>query len=555
MGLSIYTYVDCHAIDDERWEAVYLTSLQLLEQFPGPLARRIHEDVGRFQRLVVTKNIVRGVDSPEERWEVDRELGSGRSAEPFVLYRHLDYYRKRIEYFRGKPRETTGDILRPPVRGDGKEPEWYDVGGYEVFNSKTQGYPYHYAVLAVGMLLESSFPRHALVRGDITRRQAEQTAEWATAVLGRRMALPVIVDGPRLWKRLIEAFPASDPLDTIQRFRMLLVGDDEAALRALDEGHADPQAVRRVYLQELDRYHTLNQHGAQALIRAVCNADGDLARAIDWVCGPRDAATEQDPDKQSTTGRFQPEELLKALCDSFITVPLYEREVLQSFRLPPDSLTNIEEMIGQILLMMSGMPTAVDWYLDEEQLLAEFVRRWPEREQELAHVLRESLEKVDRLREQLRQVSERLEELADELSDKEAVWEASAEGQDFQPAAEFIHAEILRQHENVADLEDAVRELGQQLQPALRKNDELRKSLEGSDRRRTLDQLYHASFENGIALPEEIWQEIDRLRDLEVLHVLLLLMMCPEREIGFWRSRQRLLESPDLWPLLTGRTP
>jgi hypothetical protein len=261
------------------------------------------------------------------------------------------------------------------------------------------------------------------------------------------------------------------------------------------------------------------------------------------------------PRAQSTTGRFQPEELLKALCDSFITVPLYEREVLQSFRLPPDSLTNIEEMIGQILLMMSGMPTAVDWYLDEEQLLAEFVRRWPEREQELAHALRESLEKVDRIREQLRQVSERLEELADELSDKEAVWEASAEGQDFQPAAEFIHAEILRQRETFADLEDAVRELGQQLQPALRKNDELRKSLEGSDRRRTLDHLYHASFENGIALPEEIWQEIDRLRDLEVLHVLLLLMMCPEREIGFWRSRQRLLESPDLWPLLTGRTP
>jgi uncharacterized coiled-coil DUF342 family protein len=218
-------------------------------------------------------------------------------------------------------------------------------------------------------------------------------------------------------------------------------------------------------------------------------------------------------------------------------------------------LANIEEMFVHILLMMSGMPTAVDWYLDEEQLLAEFVRRWPEREKELAHALQESLEEVHSLGEQLRQVTERLEELADELSKTEPVWETSAEGQDFQPAAEFLRAEILRQRESFADLEGTVRELGRQLRPALRKNDELRKSLESGDRRKTLNHLYHASFDNGIELPEEIWQKIDRLRDLEVLHILLLLMMSPQREMGFWRCRQRLLESPDLWPLLTGRTP
>ena len=47
-GLSICLHVDCHAIDNERWEAAYLTSLQLLKQFPGPLARCVRQDVGRF---------------------------------------------------------------------------------------------------------------------------------------------------------------------------------------------------------------------------------------------------------------------------------------------------------------------------------------------------------------------------------------------------------------------------------------------------------------------------------------------------------------------------
>ncbi|MGM0486859.1 MAG: hypothetical protein ACQESR_08885 [Planctomycetota bacterium] len=313
MGLSIYLHVNCHAIDDERWEVAYLTSLQLLEQFPGPLAGRICEDVGRFHRLVVTKNIVHDVDLPEE--------------------------------------------------------------------------------------------------------------------------------------------------------------------------------------------------------------------------------------------------LLKTLCDSFITVPLYERQSLDLYQFPPDSLTNIEEMFGHLLLMMSGMPAAIDWYLDEEELLAEFVRRWPEREQELADTLRESLEKAESTREQMRQVTEQLDELAGELEGTEPVSAAPSDGGEVEPTAEFIRAEILRQRENVAELEDTVPELGRQMQTALRANDQLRTSLEGSDRRNTLDRIYQVSFRNGIELPEDIWQKIDGLQDLRVLRVLLLLMMCPEREMGFWRGRQQLLQSPDLWPLLTGRPP
>ena len=145
MGLSIYLHVDCHAIDDERWEAAYLTSLQLLEQFPGPLARCVREDMGRFQRLVITKDIVRDIGSPEEHWEIDRELGSGRSAEPCSLYRHLTHYRDEMTKWRREAPETTGDILRLRSTEDEEETDWYEVGGYRVFDGKTQGYPYHYA--------------------------------------------------------------------------------------------------------------------------------------------------------------------------------------------------------------------------------------------------------------------------------------------------------------------------------------------------------------------------------------------------------------------------
>jgi hypothetical protein len=169
--------------------------------------------------------------------------------------------------------------------------------------------------------------------------------------------LPLIADGPRLWKRVTETVPSSAPLDhAVRRFRALFVERNADALRVLDEYCSDPLAVRRVYLRELDRYHSLNQRGASALIRAVCNVDGDLTRAIDWACGPRDTTAPGDPCHERTMSRFTPEELLETLCGSFISVPLHERESLDMFTPPRDSLTNIEEIFGQLILMMSGMP-------------------------------------------------------------------------------------------------------------------------------------------------------------------------------------------------------
>ena len=76
MGISISLHVDCRAVDDNHWEAAYLASLQLLQQFPGPLATCVRQQVGRFQRFVVTKDIVRDMGCLEEHWEIDRDLSA-----------------------------------------------------------------------------------------------------------------------------------------------------------------------------------------------------------------------------------------------------------------------------------------------------------------------------------------------------------------------------------------------------------------------------------------------------------------------------------------------
>jgi hypothetical protein len=211
MGLGVKLYVQFDEIDDERWEAVFLTSLQLLENFPAPLARTVTHPVRGVARQVYTTNVLFDVGGPQERWELDGDLASGRFAEPYCLHRYRSCYGSGTGACRPSHPASPEDILA--VSDDLLDTP--TAGGLEIFRAKSQGYPYHYALLAVGLLLENSFPRQAVVLGDINRRQAEQVVAWVQTVLGRSVRLPIVTDGPRLWSRLTEMYP--DQADTVLR--------------------------------------------------------------------------------------------------------------------------------------------------------------------------------------------------------------------------------------------------------------------------------------------------------------------------------------------------
>jgi len=68
MGLAIHVNAHLSEIDAERWEAVWLTSLQLLEQYPGALAafRVVEHTAGR--RALYSADYLCVVGKPEEHW-------------------------------------------------------------------------------------------------------------------------------------------------------------------------------------------------------------------------------------------------------------------------------------------------------------------------------------------------------------------------------------------------------------------------------------------------------------------------------------------------------
>jgi hypothetical protein len=540
MGLGVGLNIQPDRIDAERWEAVWLTSLQLLDRFPGPLAAHVVDE--RHQcRHVLTPRLLFQRGTRDEHWKVDGDLASGRMGESYYLYRHLTHYHQTARPARHS--EPGTDILQPP----GNEPPDAELAGVWMFNAKSQGFPYHYAMLAVATLVENAFPEHALAHGDISRTQAEQIVPWVEAILGRSLSLPVVTDAGRLWRRLAQVY-AGEPERAVRRFLTLYaeqLGSSWRTLLQLQDG-PDNAVLCRAYRSELAHYTSLRQRGAAELIAALCDASGGIYRMLDWVCGSSHA---------DETCRFAPVEMLECLCDILVPIPPEERDVLDALTPPADHLPTIETIFFRVFSRLIGKPVACDLYVDEETIAAEFAARWPQQADRLRELLQQRTAVTrDKLAEARVLLDQRL--TAMDRAEHEGTGEGFSPAMDVdvadQPAGTFIDAEMARQRpKRVANREFAW-QLGEEMRAGVATNHDFRQKLDACGRKELLQQIARASHKNGFALREVAWEKLEE-STMDELYCLTMLALLPVSESQFCAARVQLLETPDLWPALAGK--
>lgn len=71
-----------------------------------------------------------------------------------------------------------------------------------LFGAKTQGFPYHTLIVALGLLVEHLLPGTAVVYGDMSIDDGERAREGLAAILDEEVALPVVMDEERMRRRL-----------------------------------------------------------------------------------------------------------------------------------------------------------------------------------------------------------------------------------------------------------------------------------------------------------------------------------------------------------------
>lgn len=211
MGLNINLVINFKGIQPVEWENTWLESVELLKAFPLPLSRHSIETKNGQDRHVYTCNLILDPGTVEECWYLEGDLLSGQFAETFDLYRHLSAYTKTSG--------QQGCFEQSVFMTD--EPEYpTSSNGLRIWDSKTQGYLFHLAVLAVGVLLENRFPGKCYVYGNIEEEQVEVVLEWLEKALGKTLQPLICFDAERLYQQLDVVY-RKDKKAAIARFSCL----------------------------------------------------------------------------------------------------------------------------------------------------------------------------------------------------------------------------------------------------------------------------------------------------------------------------------------------
>jgi len=297
MGVMIFLDIMPNHIEDAEWEKVYEETLELIHAYP--FLDSVFDDATydcNWKYTVRTKErAIRFADN-QLGWHAFGDEESLRIAESFSLVRNLEYYRKET-----RQNGNCDDILFSRIYtypGINEQLKSFTVDKVSVFDSKTQGEPFHIPMLAIACLIESRFPKHAIVSGDISIVQMKHAIDWANSILKQPISLTERTDNEKLLQRVKTG--VKDDVAALEAFMSLQMQEHSFELGTLIRSEFSPEEITAYYIAhfrdyqvgtigfstQLSNYFSLGFHIADAckicvLIPNGCNYDAEkFAKAV-----------------------------------------------------------------------------------------------------------------------------------------------------------------------------------------------------------------------------------------------------------------------------------
>jgi len=189
------------SIAPDQWDHFWCDSLRLLQDFPLRLVRQSKHKLPNGFLNTWTDQLV-ATDKNREYWEIAGDAESLAFGEPVRLYRNIEYYRQKRDKLKTKSHPKNEDPLFCTLQDYTKTKSNVPLGGIQLFQSKTQGYPYHHAIVAVLSLAEHRFPLHSFAWGDLRPKGCDAVRQWLSARYDETILAPISLDAARLWNRI-----------------------------------------------------------------------------------------------------------------------------------------------------------------------------------------------------------------------------------------------------------------------------------------------------------------------------------------------------------------
>jgi hypothetical protein len=518
MGLFI-TLQLLPTMSAKAWAAAWEETCEILRQFPIPLCGLEQRDTPFGKRIVDAAPIREG------HWRIEGDKVSRRQAETFMLYRDLSRYQRHMQDEWAEKPGIMHLWKKDPSYG------YYSLRAPTVFSEKTQGYPFHEAVLAVCMHLERRLPQQVWFNGDISRQQVRRVAAWLSSLLGGETLTPRCFDAPRLWHDL-EAAGLSDE-NLADAFLHFFINERGAAESWL-VSQSRPLAIK-VIGERLASFSSLRQRGATAILQAILEGSRDLALVFDVI--------EEASNRRRQAGSFKEDEygldlLLQLMIEHGVTTPKWQTGAWAQFSRYTRKDKNVDGMLGQLFTTLSGATLDWSFYMEASELLNHFSTRRPE----LSATFQETLESSE---EKTASRNAEFEAWAKEHAAAEhyPAIEPLPECADVDDFARVVLQNANEQRQKAKDAKADAQKTGRALRAWFLKPDNAR-GIGAASREQLLSMMGDKLNKSGPILTEEAWTQLDALQseqDLSLLKVLCLLAMTTAQTMNAhfftWKTR------------------
>jgi hypothetical protein len=342
MGVYIELKINPDIIKSDQWEKVYIESLGLIKAYDFMMFE--NQDRYGIEISVMRKAEERyKEDSSNRHWRVCGDLISKKWAEGFSVYFDLNRYINRFHT------ETSAkDILFDYVE------ESSNI--FTVFSGKTQGYPYHLNILAIACLFESRFKGAALVRGDISREQAEIAVKWANGILEEQIKIPICVDENELIKRIKDEYKG---VEAVKLYNRLIIEEAKYFSATLFENY-DYNDIKSWFREQLIHYTSPSQLGAIEMYIEWLNCNMQIEELYNIVC-----INEDGPN-------FDVIDFVKALCSTWIFIPIEDFKYLKLLEKTSEDPATVMYQFGNMFLDMTYMGRKIKVYKSKEEVIEIF---------------------------------------------------------------------------------------------------------------------------------------------------------------------------------------
>ena len=353
MGVYI-SLLASNKVDPVQWEKAYEETLVLADKM-GLIEIREFEKFGQ-KYFAATSSAEREYHSGIG-WLTEGDAVFMATAEDFFLPRKVDVPKHEEKYS-----DPLMYILAQEGIVDFEDP--YVKNVQEFWGNKTQGEPYHTALLAIGCLLDSRLNGEVICGSDISYGQCKCAIEKANKILKKKIRMPLRCRMEDLYKR-VRQLPI-EPHQTLEAFAATYLGaKDEQYYKFVTEHFSDEEQTLFIKEKMSNRY--LGTVGFADSIQQILSYNVPIAKVCSVFLG-------MDPEKKKP--REDNENPFQTFIKTILATNIYlsEKDMRDCLKVDGNSAETmcVEKQFASILFM-GARNRSVARYIPLEELTAQLV--------------------------------------------------------------------------------------------------------------------------------------------------------------------------------------